>query len=139
MRVKISDLTADDLPGVLSEMAHATSVASALKVAQAVGGTRVYIPARVQEDHWLCHIVGHADAKAICAAIAPAQSGLDILVPMGPTSHIMRWRKTQALIDKGLPKREIARAVGIHERGVQRLRNGHLKSVAKALRQGDFF
>ncbi len=129
-----------DLPGVLAEIAAATTRMTALKVAAAVGGTRVYIPTRPTEDHWLAMLVGHERATAIGAALAPAQGGLDILVPMGPLAQrLSRWRRIKEMIDSNMSKREIARAVGCHERTVQYHRNKALKRVTFALSQLSFF
>jgi hypothetical protein len=136
MRMAHSTMSADDLPGVLGEIAHVTSIATAIAIARK--GTRIHLPAKPKPDHWLSVLVGQGEAQKIADAITLGIA-MDVLIPMGPTSHIMRWRNIQGMIDKGLPKREIARACGTHERVVQRMRNGHLKSVQKALRQGDFF
>lgn len=127
-----------DLPGVLFEIAEATSYEIAMKLAAAVGGTRVYIPARPAAEHWLCKIVSHQDALAIGAALAPR--GLDIIIPMGRySSRPSRWRRMKALIDTKLPKREIARAVSVHERTVQRHINQKTRIVADAISQADLF
>lgn len=128
------------LPGVLAEIAVVTSTKVALRVAASVGGTRAYFPAKPNAEHWLSKLVGHAAALAIGQALAPAKGGLDILVPMGPQAReVARWRTMHRLIDNGLPKREIARAIGCHERVVQRHRNVEQPRVKQALAQGDFF
>jgi hypothetical protein len=129
-----------DLPGVLAEIAAATTRATAFKVAASVGGTRVYIPTRPATDHWLSTLVGHERAMAIGSALAPAQGGLDILVPMGPLAQkLSRWRRMKEMIDSNMPKREIARAIGCHERTVQYHRNKALKRVTFALSQLSLF
>lgn len=129
-----------DLPGVLAEIAAATSFATAMKVAASVGGTRVYIPVRPVAEHWLSTLVGHTEALAIGAALAPAQTGLHILIPLGPWGgRVSRWRRMKEMIDSNLPKREIARALGCHERTVQFHRAGALKRVTRALSQLSLF
>lgn len=48
----------DLLPSVLGEIADVAGIAAALAIADKVGGTRINIPARVQDDHWLVETVG---------------------------------------------------------------------------------
>lgn len=128
------------LPGVLAEIASCTSTGTALKIAEAHGGTRIYIPAKPDPGHWLSRLVGHADAAAIGASLVAAQGGTDLLIPMGPdASKRRRWLRMKALIDEGLPKRQIARACRVHERTVQAHRNGRRKTVVPLLRQHDLF
>lgn len=132
----------DFLPGVLAEIAEATSVEVAVKIAQAKGGRRVYIPARPAADHWLSQLVGHANALAIGKAIAPGFGGIDMLIPMGPShSNAQRWRVMHELIDNGRSKREIAAACGVHERTVQMHRNRRedMCRVDASLRQMPLF
>lgn len=132
----------DFLPGVLAEIAEATSVEVAVKIAQAKGGRRVYLPARPAADHWLAQLVGHANALAIGKAIAPGFGGIDMLIPMGPShSNAQRWRVMHELIDNGRSKREIAAACGVHERTVQMHRNRRedMARVDASLRQLPLF
>lgn len=112
----------DDLPEVLRLVAEATSFACAMKLAQACGGTRVYIPARPKEHHWLVKLLGQSDATRVAEALVPAQSGMDILIPMGSHASLAaKHRRAACLIDNGHSKRETARAVGLHQRSVERL------------------
>ena len=139
MRAQLPDTTIP-LPEVLAHIAAATDTATALKIAEARGGTRVFIPARPQERHWLSLLVGHVKALAIANALVAAQGGTDILIPMGPdASKRQRWQRMKGLIDEGLPKRQIARACQVHERTVQAHRNGSRKTVEPLLAQSDFF
>jgi len=125
-------------PGVLGEIVEAAGLDTALKIASAVGGTRVYIMARPPADNWLSRLVGHQAALAIGKAIAPGNGGIDLLIPMGPNhSNAQRWRLMHELIDKGMSKREIARRCGFHERTVQYHRNRlqDLKRVSAQISQ----
>ena len=128
------------LPEVLSDIAQATDTETALKIAGAYGGIRVYIPARPNADHWLTRLVGPEKAQKVSAALVADQGGIDILMPMGPSAaKRARWQRMQRMIDDGLPKRQIARAVGCHERTVQAHRNGSRKTVKPLLAQADLF
>lgn len=128
------------LSGVLSIVAAATSLATALKLAEATGGIRVYIPARPEAGHWLSGLVGHAQALAIGEALAAREMAGHVLVPMGPSvSERKRWLRIQHLIDGGSHKRQIAQACGVHERTIQRHRNGGVKTANAILAQSDLF
>lgn len=128
------------LPEVLAHIAAATDTDTALKIAANYGGIRMYFPARPHEDHWLTHMVGMEKAQKVCQALVADQGGIDILIPMGPdASKRRRWQRMQRLIDQNQPKRQIARACGIHERTVQRHRNDRAKTVKPFLAQADLF
>lgn len=127
-------------PGLLGEIAQATGADTALKIAAVYGGTRIYIPAKPSAAHPLSRLVGHAAALAIGAALVANRTGLDLLIPMGPdASKRHRWRRMAELIDAGLPKRQIARVLRVHERTVQAHRNKARKTVAPVLAQADLF
>jgi DNA-binding NarL/FixJ family response regulator len=130
------------LPDLLEEVANAVGVEAALKLAAARGGTKVYIPSKVTDSHWLSLLLGQGPAQALCSAITSDQSGLHFEIPMGPSrDQVSRWRLLHELIDKGLPTMEIARACGVHMRTVKRHRNnrsGH-KSVMAQLAQLSLF
>lgn len=129
-----------DLIGVLGEIAEATDVATALNVAAHYGGTRMFLPAAPEAHHALARVVGVGPARAIAARLGAGTSGLDILIPLGPFSQVRaRLHLRQKLIDQGLPKEKIARMTGCSARAVQMQRTGRLKSVARALAQGDLF
>ena len=128
------------LPEVLSHIAAATDVDTALKIAAAYGGIRMYFPARPDAGHWLTKLVGPETALKVVGALVADQGGIDILIPMGPdASKRRRWRRMRDLIDLGLPKRQIARSCGVHERTVQAHRNGLYKTVEPSLAQADLF
>lgn len=56
----------DLLPGVLGEIADVAGIPAALAIADQVGGTRINIPARAKDDHWLVQTVGREAADQIC-------------------------------------------------------------------------
>ncbi len=131
--------TRNSLPGILTEIAAATSAQAALKIAAAHGGTRVYIPAAPSATHWLSQLVGHGDALAIGAALVAAQGGLDLLIPMNPGPKAQAWRRIKTMIDEKVPVPQIARACGVHMRTVQLHKKGELKRVSASLSQPDLF
>jgi hypothetical protein len=112
----------DGLPEPLDVIADAAGLDAALKLADAYGGTRVSIPARVSDDHWLAQLVGLEAAKAICKEMAQISAGGrmrgagEIVIPRGPANH---YAKAKAQFyqhrKEGLSVRKAARMVQVHE------------------------
>ncbi len=55
---------------ILREIAEIIGADSTLKLAKAVGGTRVYIPATVHAGHWLTQTIGIDAAQKLAAHFA---------------------------------------------------------------------
>ena len=55
----------DLLPGILGEIADVAGIPAALAIADEVGGTRINIPARAGDDHWLVKTVGREAAETV--------------------------------------------------------------------------
>lgn len=103
-------LTAEELETICGREA-------AGKLMVAWGGTRVYVPARLTDDHPLIAIMGEAAALALVAD-APR---LDVCIPLGGTGARAREREElRALIAAGLSSATIARRLGISRRTVFR-------------------
>ena len=96
-----------ELPGVLADIARAAGEAAALALAANVGGTRVYIPAAVDDEHWLVKAVGRAAADKICAAFATdsradketsgeSRRGQRVVIPLGPAANYTQLRRIVA-------------------------------------------
>ncbi|MCJ2050874.1 hypothetical protein [Methylobacterium sp. J-070] len=112
------------LPGVLGEIAEVAGLAAALAVAEAVGGTRAYVPRRPGPDHWLVRAAGPEAAAAIADHLTTGRSGSEIEFPIGPAGSYVkerrrRARKMRELTAQGLPNRQTARQVGVTERAVR--------------------
>lgn len=127
------------LPALLAEIAAATDVEAALAIARAHGGTTVFIPARPRDGHWLVELLGRPRAEALARALVPPGGGMKMLIPLGPQRTGQRWRDMREMIDKGCSEREIARAIGVHERTVRYHRARAFKSVEAHLAQLDLF
>lgn len=112
-----------DLPYPLDEIAELVGLETALVIADKVGGTRVSIPPRAREGHWLSEAVGLETARTICdhfrtlTAEGREMGVQQIIIPRGPTVHYdkmkVRFSKDR---EAGLSVRQIARKLGIHER-----------------------
>lgn len=118
-----------DLPGLLGDIARIAGVQAAYAVAQARGGTRISIPPRAVEGHWLTDLLGMETADCVCRGLATLDNegrlrGIrDEIIPRGPASLLSNARRVarQALAD-GKPAREAARLAGLHERTVWRIK-----------------
>lgn len=101
------------LPGILAEIAQAAGPVSALRVADAKGGTRAYVPTveRLEDDHWLALAVGKDAARKIATILG----GMHHDIPLGPDAGVRS--KARAAIERGLKDglsaNQIARNVGV--------------------------
>lgn len=114
------------LPNVLREIAEAAGLPAAIALAARCGGTRVYIPARVTDGHWLADCVGREAADAICKLIG----GGEVDIPLGNTGAYPQLRRTIAkrvheLDQAGASAATIARRASVTERTVRRHRRAH--------------
>lgn len=111
------------LPGALGEIASVAGEEAALAIAQARGGTEVYIPPKPDRDHWISQLVGHEAALAIADHLTCGLPGLRVELPTGPMGHAARKRaEVDAMIRDGRSERDIALATGYTIRGVRRRR-----------------
>lgn len=54
----IDQVAATDLPPRLARLAELIGLSATLRLVEARGGTRVYVPERATGDHWLARLVG---------------------------------------------------------------------------------
>ncbi len=80
-------------------------------LAQALGGTRVYIPWNLHDDHDVVQAIGREPADKLSRALAPAT----IRVPLARVERAMYYRR------QGLSDAKIALRLGITENGVAKL------------------
>ena len=115
----------------LEELARIAGEVAVAQLTEACGGTRIYIPARAPDGHWLVELVGRAAADKLCAHFMQDGRGTHLMLPLGP--HVGRHRQLQRVIAKriheldqeGRSAAEIARAVRVHQRTVHRHRSAH--------------
>lgn len=82
-----------------------------VRLAEAFGGTRLYIPIAIDDDHEIARAIGIDAARAMVDRLAPDM----IRVPLARDDRAMHYRAI------GHSNAQIARALGITERGVERL------------------
>lgn len=117
------------LPGILADIADIAGIDVAYEVARSHGGTRVSIPPRATEGHWLTELVGFETADKICQGLATLDPDGKLrgvqneIIPRGPAAILTaaRRRARQALQD-GHSAREAARIAGLHERTIWRMK-----------------
>lgn len=111
------------LPGVLAEIAEVAGEDAALAIADARGGTEVYIPPLPADDHWLSALIGADSARAVAERLTQGVGGRRLELPLGPSGHAARMR---ALVDQMLlenrSERDIAIATRYSIRGIRRRR-----------------
>ena len=130
-------IPADPLPQVLADIARIAGEEAARRVADAVGGTQVYIPPQPGPDHWLSKLVGHDAARRIAdhfTAGFPAR----IEIPLGDFGFMASAQaRCDAMLLAGRSERDIALALRYTIRGVRK-RRARLKALRDS-RQGSLF
>lgn len=82
-----------------------------VRLAEAFGGTRLYVPTNITPDHEIAAAIGIDAAKALSARLAP-----DVIrVPLAREQRALHYRAL------GRSNAQIARSLGITETGVDRL------------------
>ncbi len=84
---------------------------AAIALAEALGGTRIYVPARMKDSHRLAKIAGIEAARALSQAC----KGSCIRVPLERDLRALHYRA------QGFGHARIARRLGLTENGVQSL------------------
>lgn len=107
------------LPDLLERIAEACGTNTALRVAEVLGGRKIKVPRKATPKCALARSVGLEAA----AAIVEMYGGEVMLVPLGPASWYARWQdQIAAHTEAGLSIAATAKAVGVHERTVERHR-----------------
>jgi hypothetical protein len=111
------------LPGVLAQIADVAGEPAALAIAQAVGGTQVYIPPAPGPDHWLTLLIGADGARAVADKLTCGVGGLRVDLPVGPAGNTVALRaRLDVLIGEGRSERDIALATRYTIRHIRRRR-----------------
>lgn len=118
--------TEERLTGLLAEFAQVVGREAALKIAAVVGGTRIYLPARADDDHWLVRAIGRELADKLTQHFAVFDGrthGQRLDLPLGPTSGHLKWKRhvaaaIHAMTEDGASTREIALELGVSQRTV---------------------
>jgi hypothetical protein len=115
----------EPLPPLLNDFADLIGREAALKLAEKVGGTRIYIPMKNKSTHWLSKLIGRSAA----IILSRSYGGDSFEFPLGPHANQNNMRpRIVTLRDLKLSPKQIARALNITERTVWR----HLSSERAA-------
>jgi DNA-binding transcriptional regulator LsrR (DeoR family) len=82
-----------------------------LRLAEAFGGTRLFVPTTITAKHEIAKAIGLDAAKALSARLAPDV----IIVPLAREQRAMQYRA------QGMSNAKVARALGITEKAVEKL------------------
>lgn len=85
--------------------------AALIRLAEAFGGTRLYVPTTMPADHPIVAAIGTDAAKVLVERMAPDQ----IIVPLVREPRARQYRAI------GWSNSQIARALGITEKGVEQM------------------
>ncbi|MFN3440862.1 MAG: hypothetical protein ACK4Z3_00520 [Rhizobium rosettiformans] len=117
------------LPGILADIADIAGIDVAFEVARSHGGTRVSIPPRAVQGHWLTELLGFETADKICQGLATLDPDGKLrgvqneIIPRGPAAILTAARRVaQEALDEGKSAREAARIAGLHERTIWRMK-----------------
>ncbi|MCW5720410.1 MAG: hypothetical protein KIS86_04630 [Devosia sp.] len=104
------------LPPLMVEIAEVAGISAAWALVRSRGGTKVYIPHDVRQDHWLAQLVGLEEGRLICQRFG----GNDIILPNAKAQQVR-----QAMVDAlnaGATTNEVARQTGMTTRTVFRVK-----------------
>lgn len=117
-------------PGVLQQIADATSPEVAELLAREVGGTEIFVPRYPKAGSLLVQLVGITDATQIAREVGWGR----LLIPAGAfRGQGSRRRMVERLSADGYSTQEIARLVDCHERTVRRTKE-RLRNEAQQIR-----
>ena len=103
--------------------------AAFVRLAEAFGGTRLFVPVKMAAAHEIAKAIGLEAAKRLSARLAP-----DVIkVPLAREQRALHYRAT------GKSNAQIARALGITEGGVERLFQRRPDAPVKGSAQTDLF
>lgn len=106
------------LPGVLADVAEATSEAVAWRLSEALGGTEIHLTRKLDPESRLVRAVGMEAARKIVDALGYGP----MLVPMAADMRRARRNARIAeLREKGETVANLALGAGVHERTVYRV------------------
>ena len=119
-------ITRHSLPGILAEIADATSLEIAVAVARALGGIRLHLPKQPKPDHKLARVVGVKAAAIICQRLGAGE----YRVPAARA--LLHWHDAHCLRARGWSQKRIARALALTQDHVQHILAGAPAGAAAA-------
>lgn len=112
-----------------SELASVIGEVAFVRLAEAFGGTRLYVPANLKPDHEIIRAIGADAARRLVERFAPVA----IRVPLAREERTRHYRAA------GRSNAQIASALGMTETGVDKLIARMQDAPAKGSNQLDLF
>lgn len=112
------------LSPTLNLIADVIGLAAALKLAEHFGGTEIYVPLRIREDHPVARAIG-VEAALLLARELGGHTGVRIDMPKA--DEVTRARRNQAIVaaeQAGVTKPALARRHGLSTRRIRQICNG---------------
>jgi hypothetical protein len=109
----------DLLPSRVADLVRVVGLPVALKIVEKWGGTRIWIPKKAAESHWLCEAVGMDAFTKLCAAYGYSWLEIDrcrAAIRATVETRIVREH------DQGASSHELALRYGYTQRGIRKLR-----------------
>jgi hypothetical protein len=131
----------EPLTGVLAEIADVLDRETALKIAAARGGTRVYLSPRPGRG-WLVDCIGLEQAQKLCKELV-GNIGMYVTLPVGPQGQYhqtirSRERQVVELLETGLSPRKVALKLNISARNVWRIKATARKRLQRSKGSSQF-
>jgi hypothetical protein len=123
-------ITEYSLPGVLGEIARATTIDVAVAIARQHGGRRLYVPREAKRDHPLCRLVGAKAAMVICHRWGGERYDIPSAKPF------LHWYDARRLRAEGHTYAMISREIGVGMQHVRQLLDG-FEAPAATMRATD--
>jgi hypothetical protein len=96
---------------LIAELLEVLGEEAFVKLCQAFGGTRLYVPREVQKGHEICEAIGKIAAQKLVQRFSPGA----VRVPLAKRERVLFYRRL------GFSHAEIARLVGMGETSVERI------------------
>lgn len=127
------ELDPEDLPASLKEMVDVIGLQATLKLVEARGGVRLYVPFEIKPEHWISRLIGFEQA----VKLARYYGGQDpFFIPRALDAVIaVRNREIRQKYSMGKTQAELAREYSLTERWVREIVN----EVPAGDRQVDLF
>jgi len=120
--IAIAEIELADLPATLREIAALVGIPAAMTLVRELGGTRLYVPATLGEDHLLTRLVGLDAAQRL---VAHYQVGMYIDVPLAlAATRQARNKVIRARARRGATAPALAREWRTTERHIRRILAG---------------
>jgi hypothetical protein len=108
----------EDLPETAQEICEIVGFDATLRLIEDHGGTKLYIPAELPEDHFLIELLGEEKAKKLCWHYSTLQVSVPVANQMKATA---RYRAIVALRQQGYSKTKLARLFQLTERRIEQI------------------